>query len=211
MHRTRLSQLPVVVLSALALAACTPDGQSAEDPVTEDVVVEDEADTAAADQPEDDDADVTGEDAEQTGDVTDFNQADVDQATELVTHYLEGIELADLALEQGTDQVSGIAGAMRSFRVEEVEYLSATLERYGEPVPEDDAEADQDLAGSEGDDFDTAWLDRVEEYLDESVILTDEQLGEGIDPELNGRVTEMRGRIHQERTDVAELRTALGD
>lgn len=208
MPRTRLSQLPVVVLGALALAACSPDGQSAEDPAAENAV-EDEAGTVA-EEAEGDDADDTGEDTEQTGDVADFNDADVEQASELVSHHLEGVALADLALEQGTDQVSGIAGEMRSFRVEEVEYLSATLERYGEPVPEDDGEPDQDLAGSEGDDFDIAWLDRVESHLDESVTLTDEQLAEGIDLELSGRVTDMRERIDQERSDVAELREALG-
>lgn len=197
MSPTRRTLRPVAALAAagaLFLSACGDDGQSGED-VTADVVVAEEEDLATA----------TDEAA-----VPEHGQADIDYATGMLAHHKQMIALADLGLEQGTEEIDGLAAELRSYRSEDAEELAATLEMYGQSPAEADTEAGEELSGLSGEEFDAAWLDRVYELNDEAITLIDEQQANGIDATLNRTATELEEVVVREMSDIDLLREALG-
>lgn len=181
-------------LSLTTLGACATEGQDSQ------VVVSTDAAVPAGEPDAADDTSV------QTGDM-DFNQTDVDYATALSEHLQASIALADLGLEQGTETIQGLAGDIRAHRAEEVELLTRTLEGYGAPVPEQTGtEWQEGLTGLEGEELDSAWLDRVLELNDEATTLIDEELALGVDTVLVDQATLLTERLTEERAQIEQLR-----
>lgn len=196
-----LTTAAVAATAVLVLGACATDGQSSEEAVTEDVVVQDQGDL---------DDDAATEDADTTA-MPEFGDADVDYASSMLAHHKEMLTLADLGLEQGSDQIDGLAGELRSHRSEDAEHLASMLEEYGEESGEQDVdEPDTELSGMSGEEFDEAWLERVQQHNDEAITLIDQHHADGMDNELTRLSTELREVIEREMSDIDLLREALG-
>lgn len=210
MRPARLLTIPAVA-GLLALSACGDDGQDAQDPTTPATAQETEEPGTDDAGPQTDAAEQTDDAAAATGEAAvDYNEVDADYATSMVDLHREAVALAELALEQGTEQVQGLAEEVTTHRAEEISELADWLARAGEQLPETQVGPDGTLEGLEGADFDAAWLDALYEHDNAAIDLLHDQLADGLSPALTDNATVLWEFLDAEMDQIDELRQGGG-
>lgn len=207
MRPARLLTIPAVV-GLLALSACGDEAQDAQDPTTPTAAQETaETGTDGAATQTDDAAERTDDAAAATeGAAVDHNEVDVDYATSMVDLHREAVALAELALEQGTEQTQGLAEEVTNHRAEEISELADWLARAGEQLPETQVEPDRTLEVLEGTDFDAAWMDALYEHDNAAIDLLHDQLADGVSPSLTHNATVLWEFLDAEMDQIDQLR-----
>jgi uncharacterized protein (DUF305 family) len=147
--------------------------------------------SACADQPDG----AAGTGAPDVG--AEHNEADVRFASEMIPHHRQGVQMAEMAVERGTPEVSDLAARMAEVQEEEIETMSEWLRSWDEDVPEGTAMGGHGghggggmggtmspedmgrLGGMSGADFDRMWLNGMIEHHRGAIEMSETQLDEG--------------------------------
>ncbi len=140
-------------------------------------------------------------------DGSEFNQADVDFATEMIPHHAQAIEMVVMAQGRDLDPpVARLMDGIREAQVPEVETMTDWLTAWGEPVPPtslDHANANADADGGRmssmpgtmdpeamsrleemrGSGFQDMWLEMMTEHHRSAVKMAEDEVADGHHPE----------------------------
>lgn len=143
-----------------------------------------------------------------------FNGTDVTFATTLIPHHQQAVDLAALAVEKAAEgSVKALAQRIEDVREPQIAELSALLEAWGQPAPEDpglghgkpgaltEAKIDA-LRAATGPAFDRGFALAMAEHERDAGRLAEDQLAHGGDP----RAKELASRLVQaQQAELAEL------
>lgn len=80
-----------------------------------------------------------------------FNAVDVAFAQGMIPHHAQAIVMADMALEQSTNQdVTKLAAQIKAAQAPEIDQLTKWLQAWGQPVPATTGGMDQTMDGMDG-------------------------------------------------------------
>lgn len=141
-----------------------------------------------------------------------FTGADVAFATALIPHHQQAVDLAALAVEKA-GRVKALAQRIEDVREPQIAELSALLEAWGQPAPEDpglghgkpgvltEAKIDE-LRATTGPAFDRGFALAMAEHERDAGRLAEDQLAHGGDP----RAKDIASRLVQaQQAELAEL------
>lgn len=152
------------------------------------------------------------------------NDADTEFAQMMVIHHEGAIEMADLAIAQGSSaEVRALGERISAAQGPEIETMTGWLESWGEEMPNeadmagmdhggmdmdgmDQDEAMEELRGLSGAEFDRRFLELMIEHHRGAVMMAESQEAEGSHPEarsLAGRI------ISDQQIEIAEMEQML--
>ena len=146
-----------------------------------------------------DDANSQSASGETSSQPTDFNDADVSFAAQMIPHHQQAIEMSQLAEERAdSDEVKELATDIEAAQGPEIETLTGWLEAWGEDVPSGemdhgdtghgsgsgmsgmmDAEQMADLENSSGAEFDRMFLELMVAHHEGAVEMAQTEVTEG--------------------------------
>lgn len=199
--RYRLLAPIVVALAGLVLSGC---GSKAEDTVA---AAESAAEAAA------------GESA------SNFNDADVTFAQNMIPHHVQAVEMAVVALDDArgaSPVVKDLAQRIQGAQQTEVDLMSSWLKAWGkEEMPEMDgmdhssmdgmegmmtAEEMESLATSSGADFDKSWLEMMVAHHEGALTMAKKVEAEGANPEVKELAKKI---VAAQEAEIAEMNGVL--
>lgn len=146
------------------------------------------------------------------------NEADVTFAQMMIPHHEQAVEMADLADDSAGEEVGQLSEEIRDAQGPEIEQMQQMLQDWGADSGEDmdhsgmagmlSDEQMEELAASEGEEFDTLFLELMIEHHEGAVDMAETVLEEGNAPEAQ----QLAGEIVQtQEEEVEQMRTMLGD
>ena len=177
-----------------------------------------------------DEADPAGE-ARTASDGSEFNQADVDFATEMIPHHAQAVQMVVMAQGRELDpEVATLMEDIRDAQVPEIETMSDWLTTWDEPVPEtsldhanagghgggDDDMGEMDMSGmsgmmssermdeldqTQGTAFQEMWLEMMIEHHEGAIEMAELEVASGQNPD----AIDLAERIIESQT--AEIET----
>lgn len=122
-----------------------------------------------------------------------YNEADVHFAQMMIPHHEQAVEMADLADDRAGAEVGELSEEIRDAQGPEIEQMQQMLQDWGEDSGEDMDHSDmagmlseeqmQELGASEGEEFDTLFLELMIEHHEGAVDMSETVLEEGSSPE----------------------------
>ncbi len=154
------------------------------------------------------------------GDSEEFNDADVTFAQEMIPHHEQAIEMSTLADEGAGSNVADLAERIEDAQGPEIERLTAMLDEWGEE-PMTDGHGDHAMDGmlsddqmaqladaTEGDEFDTLFLELMIAHHEGAVSMAEDQLDNGTNPEASEMATEI---VDTQDAEITEMRDLLDE
>lgn len=199
--RKRLVALLLAASTSFALAACSDDGGHGDH-------------MASSSIPEDED----------------FNQADVDFATDMIQHHAQALSMADLADERDlTPAMADLVEQIRMAQGPEIESMVGWLADWDQPVPEtmrDHANAhgdggsgmDADMPGmmsademerleaAQDEDFEPLWLEMMIEHHEGAIEMADDEKSDGEHPDA---IDLAKNIIEAQKAEIEEMEQLL--
>ncbi len=214
--RTSLMTAALVSLS-VALAACGSSSEDAADTVAETVAV---ADTSPDTSPA-----ATVAEAADAGATTDFNEADVTFAQNMIPHHEQAVEMATIALDparEASDAVKDLATRVQGAQDPEIQLMTGWLAAWGQDrahsmdgmdhssmdgmegmMSADDMEALERATGAE---FDKMWMTMMIEHHRGAIAMANTQASDG----QNADAKELAARIvSAQEAEIAEMERLL--
>jgi len=152
------------------------------------------------------------------------NADDVEFATMMIPHHAQAIEMADLALKQGSHpKVKALAPKIKAAQGPEIERMSNWLTGWGEPVPGSagghdmpgmgeqtggmmSAQEMTDLGKATGSAFDRMWLQMMVRHHQGAVDVAKTELAQGANPESKELAQSI---IDSQSAEIAEMNSIL--
>lgn len=153
---------------------------------------------------------------------SDFNDADVTFATDMISHHRQAVEMAELAVDRaGSPEVKDLAERIEQAQGPEIDTMSEWLHAWGQPVPEEMGGMDMSgsmpgmmstedmkmLAGLSGARFDQKFLQMMIAHHQGAIEMarTEQSDGENADAKA------LAEQIERAQTDeIATMRDLLG-
>jgi len=150
------------------------------------------------------------------------NAADVSFATDMVPHHSEAVQMASMALQQGSNaRVKQLATTIKGGQDPEINTMSGWLAGWGKPVPKSgsmtgmggntampgmmtDAETQQ-LASAKGPAFDRLWVALMTKHHKGAITMAQTELRDG----QNSDAKTLAGKIIQEQSGEVATMAAL--
>jgi uncharacterized protein (DUF305 family) len=196
-HTHRQFLIPTLLLSsALVLGGCSVDDDS----------------TAPAD------GDSTTQD---TADVAQHNDADVEFAQDMIPHHAQAITMADMVLVHEGSTLTELAEQIKAAQQPEIDEMTGWLNAWGEDVPDaeghmgmggmdmdemmsqDDLDALMDMDGS---GFDSMWLQMMIEHHEGAIEMAQAQIADGQHPD----ALDLAARIvSAQQSEIDQMRDML--
>jgi len=129
---------------------------------------------------------------------SEFNDADVAFAQQMIPHHKQAIEMAKLAEDRASsDEVKELAAGIEAAQDPEIEQMTAWLESWGEEVPSGGMEGMEhgDMSGmmnegdmkmledSSGAEFDRMFLEMMVEHHEGAIEMAETEVAEGENPD----------------------------
>jgi uncharacterized protein (DUF305 family) len=151
-------------------------------------------------------ADGDGHDADhpssRIADSEEFNQADVDFATDMIPHHAQALLMVDLVDDGSSPELTALAEQIRMAQGPEIETMVDWLTDWGQPVPEtmrdhanahsdDEMPMDSDMPGmvsaedlddldaARGEDFERMWLQMMIEHHEGAIEMARDEKADG--------------------------------
>lgn len=153
------------------------------------------------------------------------NAADVTFASDMVPHHSEAVQMADMALQQGSDaQVKQLATAIKGGQDPEIKTMDGWLAGWGQPVPKggsmtgmggasmpgmmSDAE-NQQLSSANGPAFDRLWVMLMTKHHKGALTMAQTELRDGQNPEAKALAGKIIAQQTGEIATMAKLMQSL--
>lgn len=161
----------------------------------------------------------------------DFNQADVDFATEMIQHHAQALSMVDMIeAKEVSPALKALAEQIRMAQGPEIEILVDWLQDWSQPIPETtrdhanahgdgDMEMDADMPGmmsaddmqalqsAQGEEFEQMWLEMMIEHHEGAVEMAVMEKEYG---EFAGAIGLADTIITAQRTEIDEMKSMLG-
>ena len=159
-----------------------------------------------------------------------FNNADVTFVQGMIPHHQGALAMAQLAVGRAQDpRILDLASRVEAAQEPEIEAMTAWLEEWGEPLPEDTMSEDMggmdhgsggmdmegvpeggvtDLGGASGPEFDRMFLEMMVEHHRGAVDMAETELAEGAYPDAIDLASEI---AESQTTEIAEMETILSE
>ncbi len=158
-----------------------------------------------------------------------FNDADVEFATDMIQHHAQALVMVDLTMGRSlAPEVQALAEGIRAAQSPEIEQMSDWLTAWGEPIPETvrdhtnahgggDMEMDAEMPGMMSADrmadleaandaeFEQLWLEMMTEHHEGAIEMARTEQSEGS----YGPAVELAGTIESTQQDELETMTGL--
>lgn len=154
--------------------------------------------------------------------VTDFNDADVAFATNMIPHHKQAVEMAELAETRAdSPEVKDLAAQIKNAQDPEIETMTGWLTAWNQPVPEDMGGMDmsgsmpgmmsmeemQNLESASGAEFDRMFLTMMLKHHEGAIAMARTEETEGMD---EGAI-KLAGEIVEAQTsEIATIKKLLG-
>ncbi|WP_017607844.1 DUF305 domain-containing protein [Nocardiopsis xinjiangensis] len=145
------------------------------------------------------------------------NEADVEFARMMIPHHEQAVEMADLAEDRAGDEVGELSEEIRGAQGPEIEQMQQMLQDWGADSGEDmdhsgmegmlSDEQMEELAASEGEEFDTLFLELMIEHHEGAVDMAGTVLEEGTAPEAQQLAEEIE---QAQQEEIEQMQTMLG-
>ncbi|WP_245528135.1 DUF305 domain-containing protein [Cellulomonas gilvus] len=155
-----------------------------------------------------------------------FNDSDVTFAQMMVVHHEGAIEMADLAVERGTNpEVQALGKAISAAQGPEIEQMTSWLESWGEPTADDMMDMDgmdhggmdmdgmdqagamADLDSLSGTEFDRRFLELMTAHHQGAIEMSEQELADG---ENADALALARRIIDAQNAEIVEMTNMLG-
>lgn len=155
-----------------------------------------------------------------------FNDSDVTFAQMMVVHHEGAIEMADLAVERGTNpEVQALGKAISAAQGPEIEQMTSWLESWGEPTADDMMDMDgmdhggmdmdgmdqagamADLDSLSGTEFDRRFLELMTAHHQGAIEMSEQELANG---ENADALALARRIIDAQNAEIVEMTNMLG-
>jgi len=146
------------------------------------------------------------------------NEADVEFAQMMIPHHEQAVEMADLADDRAGNEVGELSEEIRDAQGPEIEQMQQMLQDWGADSGEDmdhsgmdgilSEEQMEELAASEGEEFDTLFLELMIEHHEGAVDMAGTVLEEGAAPEAQQLAEEIEQTQEEE---IEQMHTMLGN
>ncbi len=203
MRKKHLAAAALIVVGGFTLAACGGSDDSMSDMPGMG------SSSPSSDSPS---ADATSE----------FNDADVTFATEMIPHHRQAVEMATLAETRAkSPQVKDLAMTIMGAQDPEIQTMSGWLAAWGKPVPEDMSGMDMsgsmpgmmssedmdDLMNASGAEFDQMFLTMMIEHHEGAIAMAKTEQSDG----MNAEAIALAKKIESAQTDeIATMQGLLG-
>ena len=161
-----------------------------------------------------------------------FNDADVEFATDMIQHHAQALVMVDLTMGRSlAPEVQALAEGIRAAQSPEIEQMSDWLTTWGEPIPEtvrdhtnahgggdgDGMEMDAEMPGmmsadqmaeletADGAEFEQLWLEMMTEHHEGAIEMARTEQSEGS----FGPAVELAGTIESTQQDEIETMAGL--
>jgi uncharacterized protein (DUF305 family) len=161
----------------------------------------------------------------------DFNEADIEFASTMVPHHQQAIMMSQIAVDQGGPEVAALAERIRAAQGTEIDTMTQWLDEWGGDTPMGMGEmdmqthdmSDMDMGGmrmegmmsaedmqalmdSQGEEFDTMWLEMMIEHHEGAITMTQRQQADGA----NSEAVDLAGTMEQDQAaEIAEMEDLL--
>ncbi|MFD7367824.1 DUF305 domain-containing protein [Nocardiopsis alba] len=157
-------------------------------------------------------------DTSQSGEqAAEYNQADVHFAQMMIPHHEQAVEMADLADDRAGDEVRELAEEIRAAQGPEIELMEGFLDDWGAEAEHGMDPSDMDgmlsedqmseLEGSEGDAFDTLFMEYMVLHHEGAVMMAEAELDEGVNEEARALAQEI---IDAQEREIELMNDLLG-
>lgn len=151
---------------------------------------------------------------------SDFNDADVAFATDMITHHRQAVEMAELAGTRAKSaQVKDLAAQIKQAQDPEIQQMSAWLTDWGMPVPGDHGGMDMsgsmpgmmssqemgDLMDASGAEFDEMFLTMMIAHHQGAIEMAQAEQGDGV----NADAVALAAQVEQAQTEEIATMQAL--
>lgn len=157
----------------------------------------------------------------------DHNQADVSFATDMIPHHAQAVEMADMALKQGSNsQLTQLARQIKSAQNPEIVTMSDWLKAWGAPVPATSmsgmnmggmsmngmmsAQEMTQLSSAKGAAFDKLWLQQMIKHHQGAIAMAKTELTTGQYPAATALAQSISGSQAKEISTMQNLLSKLG-
>lgn len=155
------------------------------------------------------------------------NQADVSFGTDMIPHHAQAVEMADMALKQGSSgQVKQLASQIKSAQNPEILTMSGWLKAWGAPVPATSmsgmnmggmsmngmmsAQEMTQLSSAKGAAFDKLWLQQMIKHHQGAIAMAKTELTTGRYPAATALAQSISGSQAKEISTMQNLLSKLG-
>lgn len=145
------------------------------------------------------------------------DEADVEFAQMMIPHHEQAVEMADLADDRADDEVGELSEEIRDAQGPEIEQMQQMLQDWDADPGQDmdhsgmpgmlSDEQMEELAASEGEEFETLFLELMIEHHEGAVDMAETVLEEGTAPEAQQLAEEIE-RTQEE--EIERMHTMLG-
>lgn len=146
-----------------------------------------------------------------------YNEADVHFAQMMVPHHEQAVEMADLADDRAGEEVGELSDEIRDAQGPEIEQMQGMLQDWGEDSGEDmdhsgmagmlSDEQMEELADSDGEQFDTLFLELMIEHHEGAVDMAETVLEDGTSPEARELAEEI---VDTQEEEIEQMHGMLG-
>ncbi|WP_017611866.1 DUF305 domain-containing protein [Nocardiopsis salina] len=146
-----------------------------------------------------------------------YNEADVHFAQMMIPHHEQAVEMADLADDRAGGEVGELSDEIRDAQGPEIQQMQQMLQDWGEDSGEDmdhsgmagmlSDEQMEELADSEGEQFDTLFLELMIEHHEGAVDMAETVLEDGTSPEARELAEEI---VDTQEEEIEQMHGMLG-
>ncbi len=159
-----------------------------------------------------------------------FNQADVDFATDMIQHHAQALSMVDLVDVGASDELTTLAEQIRLAQGPEIETMVDWLTDWGQPIPEtmrdhanahsdDDMAVDSDMPGmvsaedmddldaAQGEEFERRWLQLMIEHHEGAIEMARDEESAGEYPDARDLAQLI---IETQRAEIDAMEALLG-
>lgn len=163
--------------------------------------------------------DGTANDTQTATSGSEFNDADVDFATDMTQHHAQALAMVDMTLGRTLDPpVQDLLEDVRAAQTSEIEKMVDWLIEWNQPVPETvrdhanahgeggmETEETADLEAARGSDFQRLWLAMMIEHHNRAIEMARTQQSEGVNQEAIELAASIESSQHEEIATMEEL------
>ncbi|AZI58872.1 DUF305 domain-containing protein [Nakamurella antarctica] len=130
---------------------------------------------------------------------SEYNDADIVFATDMIPHHIQAVEMAEMVPGSGASpEVAALAAQIQSAQQPEVDLMLGFLDTWGQKPPGHEmghdmgmmSEADMTtLMGTSGGEFDKMWLTMMTAHHDGAILMAKAELAAGSNPQAKDLAT----------------------
>lgn len=149
-----------------------------------------------------------------------FNDTDVMFAQMMIPHHEQAVEMSRLAEDRAGDDVKELADEIEAAQGPEIKQLTTMLESWGEEPADDMSGMGHDMDGmmseeqmntlesTEGDAFDTMFLEMMIEHHEGAVGMAEKELDKGTNPKARELAQDV---IDAQESEIDQMNRMLGN